>query len=504
MPRSKLKICFVYPDFENVGVEYLMALCLKAEHKIKLISYQAESSYLGNSQKEIPFKEIARKIILTKSDLVAFSCVTDNYQFQLKCAQAVKAINSKIPTIFGGIHITATPRSVLQESAVDAIAIGEAECSFLEFLDKSRKDSKKGFVWPEKKVKGIVFKRKGKAIGQFTEGPLIDLDTIPHPYKEPFFPSSRIPANEYKIITSRGCPYNCTYCFNSVIHQMRGRNFRIRQRSVDNVIDELLWAKEKFNIKNVFFIDDSFTTNNRWITDFCEKYKEKINLPFACIANPDYINENVVSSLKSSGCRYIQIGIQSLNRKISIGVINRAVTKRKITHGITLLKKAGIMVQVDHMLGIPGDTVKNQEEAVLYYNQNRPDLISVFWLTYYPGAAILKTALQKGIISKEDIQKIEKGIRPEGRSVHDGGSLKDPEPFYSLQFLMNYLPFLPKNLVNFLITKRRYRFLSIRNYFFSTALPRVFLSIFDKRYFIGRTYLILTFRFLLGKQNITK
>lgn len=499
MQQSKLKICFVYPDFENLGVEYLMALSLQLGYKVELVPYQAESSYLGNRQKEIAFREIARKVILTKPDLVAFSCVTDNYQYQLKCAREVKSLNPKIPTIFGGIHITAAPNSVLQEDAVDVIAIGEAECSFIDFLSKCLRVPKKGLLLPNKAVEGIVFKKDGKFVGQFKEGPLVDLDILPYPYKEPFFPSSQIAAGEYKIITSRGCPYSCTYCFNSVIHKMRGKSFRIRQRSIDNVLGELLWAKEKFKIKKVFFIDDSFTTDNHWIVEFCRRYQKEINLPFACIANPDYLNEKVVYFLKSAGCQYMQIGIQSLNRRIAREIINRAATREKITQGICLLKKAGIMTQVDHMLGIPTDTIKNQEEAILYYNQIRPDLISVFWLTYYPGAVIVKIALQKGILLKEDLEAIENGIRPQGRSVHDGGSLKDPKPFYGIQFLMNYLPFLPRFIVNFLVDKRCYRFLSIRNYLISTALPRLLLSIFDKRYFIGRTYLFLSFRFLFGK-----
>ncbi len=503
MPPSKLKICFVYPDFENVGVQYLMALCLKAGHKVELVDYQAESSYLGSSQKKVPYQEIARKILLTKPDLVAFSCVTDNYQYQLKCAQTVKAKDSKIKTIFGGIHVTAAPKRVIREKAVDAIAVGEAEHSFLKFLEKCYKN-KKGFIFPSQGVRGIVFKRNKKLIGQFKEGLLVDLDSLPHPAKKFFFPLGRFPGNEYKIITSRGCPYNCTYCFNSVIRRMRGRSFRIRQRSINHVLNELLWAKEKFKIKYVFFIDDSFTTNNNWIKEFCREYKKAINLPFACIANPDYLNEEVISSLKSAGCRYIQIGIQSLDRKISREVVKRMVTKRKITKGIRLLKKAGIMVQVDHMLGIPGDTIKNQEQAILYYNKNRPDLVSVFWLTYYPGAEIVNTALEKGILNKEDLKNIEKGIRIEGRSVHDGGSLKNPEPFYCVQFILNYLPLLPKSLVKFLVFKQRYYFFSIRNYFFSTAIPRLYLSLFDRRYFIGRTYLILTWQFLLGKLNLIR
>lgn len=490
MISSKYKICFVYPDFENLGIEHLMSLCLKAGYKVELVYYQAEDSYLGKKLKTIPFPKIAQRIIATNPDIVAFSCVTDNYQYQLKCAQAVKKIRKEIITIFGGIHPTAVPELVLQEAAVDAVAIGEADISFINFLKKCRQED--NFTLPEREVKGIVFKKRGKLIGRFREGPLVNLDSLPFPYKEPFFSSSkRALANEYRIITSRGCPYSCTYCFNSFIRSMRGKNFTIRQKSVDKVIDELLWAKKKYKIKNVFFIDDSFTTNKHWIAEFSKKYRKKIGLTFACVANPDYIDQKVAKLLKSAGCVFIQIGVQSLCQEICRKVLNRAATKRKITQAIKNFKKQGIMVQVDHMFGIPGDTIENQEEAVLYYNEHRPGLTSVFWLIYYPKTPIVQIALQKGILSSKDVSRIEKGERSIKGSIHDGGSLKDPGPFYSLQLLLNYLPFLPKWLVKFLVNSRWYRIFDFRSYYFSTALPRAVISFIDKRYFIGRTYLFL-------------
>jgi radical SAM superfamily enzyme YgiQ (UPF0313 family) len=487
MAIKKFNITFVYPDFENLGIEYLMALCKKVGHKVALVYCQVENSYLAKKQQTISLKKIVKKIITTNPDIVAFSCVTDNYQYQLKYAKALKKIRKDIITVFGGIHPTAVPKLVLREKAVNAIAIGEADISFIQFLKQCHKDAK--LILPEKKVDGIVFKKKGKLIGEFTEGPLVDLDKLPFPYKEPFFASKEDLAQEYRIITSRGCPYNCTYCFNSFIRNMRINKKIIRQRSVENVIKELLWAKKQYNIKNIFFIDDSFTTNKQWITQFTNVYKKKIGLPFACIANPDYIDKIIVKLLKNAGCVFVQIGVQSLCKKISNGILNRAATKEKISQVIKDLKTVKIMVQVDHMLGIPSDTIENQENAVLYYNLYRPDLISVFWLTYYPKTPIIKTALRRGILKTSEVKKIETGQKITKGSIHNGGSLKNPKPFYSIQLLMNYLYFLPKWLVSFLIKTKTYRLLSIKNYHISTAVPRAILAVVDKRYFTGRTLL---------------
>ncbi|MFH1648860.1 MAG: radical SAM protein [Patescibacteria group bacterium] len=493
MSPFKYNICFVYPDFENLGVGYLIALCSKAGHKVDLVTYQADNSYLGKKQKKILFSEIANKILETNPDIVALSCVTDNYQFQLKCAKEIKKIKPEVITVFGGIHPTAVPELVLEQPVVDAVAIGESDISFITFLKKCSKNNTT--VLPNEEIQGIVFKKNGKKVGKFEEGPLINLDTLPFPSKEPFYPSIKQLTREYRIITSRGCPYSCSYCFNSFIREMRcGSSVIVRQRSVDNVIEELQYAKRKYNIKNVFFIDDSFTTDKKWITEFSKKYKKKVLLPFTCLANPQYIDKDIARLLKSAGCTFIQIGIQSLHRPISLYILNRAVTNKVITQAIKDLKDVGIMVQVDHMFGIPSDTVENQEEAVLYYNENRPGLVSVFWLIYYPKTPIILTALDQGILTPRDVKKIENGERLVKGSIHDGGCLKDPAPFYSLQLLMNYTPFLPKWLVRFLISSRWYRVLSIRSYYISTALPRAILCLIDKRYSAGRTVLASFFK----------
>jgi hypothetical protein len=148
------------------------------------------------------------------------------------------------------------------------------------------------------------------------------------------------------------------------------------------------------------------------------------------------------------------------------------------------------MVQVDHMLGIPGDTIEFQEESALLYNRVRPDLISIFWLNYYPRTEIIDTALEMELIQETDVEKINNGISITGKSYLCGGSLKNPGPFYSISFLFNYIPIIPAWLVQLLIRTRIYRLFAVKNYIISTALPRAIRSTFNRRDFRGRSYIL--------------
>ncbi len=485
------KITFVYPDFESIGVEYLMAICLKGGYLVDFIYYQAEDISLNRKEKKNAFPQIAEKIVNTRPQVVAFSCVTDNYQFQLSCARAVKELRPDIVTIFGGIHITAVPEKVLHNHEVDCVAIGEAEKSFPEFLSQCKINNT--CILPNKPVKGIVYKKDGEIIGRFEEGELADLNSLPFPHKEPVYSSLKALSYEYRIMTSRGCPYSCSYCFNAYLRQLRGRSI-IRQRSVDNVIAELLWAKDLYSPQYILFQDDSFTTNKDWIREFCKQYKKRINLPFFCIAIPAYINKEKAEMLSWAGCVDMQIGVQSIAEKeICNKILNRRTSNERIAKVIKILRDAGIIVQVDHMLGIPGDTLQIQEESVLFYNKHRPNRIGVFWLTYYPKTPIIEFAKQQGMLSENDIHNINEGIRLTSENSYTGGSMKNPKPFYAIAFLLNYIPFCPKSLVRFMMSTKLYKIFSIKSFFLSTVLPRVAQSIFCRKDIRGRNNI---FRFI--------
>lgn len=464
-----------------------MAVCLADGHQVDLVYYEAEDTYLGEKAKTVPFQRIAKKIAETQPDIVAFSCVTDNYQYQLGCAKALKEIMPNVITVFGGVHPTAVPEKVLRSSQVDCVAIGEAEKSFSDFLREGTRNH--AFELPSNAIRGIVFKKDDKLVGELIEGPLADLNRLPFPHKTPFFSSSKDSSHEYRIMTSRGCPFSCSYCFNSSSHELRGKSI-VRQRTADNVIDELEWAKSRYSLKHILFVDDSFATNAKWVFEFCDRYRKEIGLPFACTGNPYHMTRQIAEALHSAGCVNMQIGIQSLSEELCQKVLRRKSNNGRIAQVIKDLKDIGIMVQADHMLGIPGDTLKLQEESILFYNNSRPDLISVFWLTYYPKTSIVEDAKQEGILTESDVDMIEEGKKLTERSYLTGGSLKNPDPYYGISLLLNYLPVFPKWLVSFLIHTRLYRMLNFDNYLISTVLPRVVRSFLDPRDFRGRTHII--------------
>jgi len=485
------KVAFVCPDNKVLGVEYLMAVCIKDGHEVEYFHYHCINHILNKRVDEA--EKTARLIADAKPQIAAFSCLHYNYLDQLRCARILKEIFPSIVTVFGGVHPTSVPEKVIAEDAVDCAVIGEAEVSFRQFLKQSCINGE--FMLPETPVEGIVFKKNGKVLGEYKEGSLADLNELPYPHSSPYYELFNEEKNIYPIMTSRGCPNTCSYCLNSLYHRLRGSK-KIRRRGVSNVIDELKWAQEKFRYKYVRFYDDSFTSDKTWLEEFCAAYKKEIGKPFYCCSIPQYMDEEKARWLASAGCLYMQMGIQSHSQELCLKMLNRRSSNERIAQAISAVKKARIFIQVDHMLGIPGDTHAGQEASIEFYNRHRPDCIIVFWLTYYPGTAIVESALNLGVITEQDKDNLENGRALTDKNYHMGGSMPNPKSFYSIALMLNYLPVIPAQLVSFLVRTRLYRLLGIENYYISTALPRAFIAIFNKNNFIDRMALKRAVRYV--------
>ena len=420
-----INVTFVYPDHESLGIQILMSLVKQHGHAAQLVLYNTGDNFHSDPIKnpgdllsrifeektpeEVRHREIAEKIIQTKPDLVAFSCVTDNFEHQLRIARACKQIHPATPTILGGIHVTSLPEHVIQCSEVDVVAIGESDISFIEFLTEGSRNG--SFSLPEKSIKGIVFKKNGQLVGDFFEGDLIDLDALPFPDKSLWrdHPGLEYMKTDYKTMSSRGCPYHCSYCCNDMIHALRGKSL-IRRRSVANVIEELCYAKNNNrDLCSVHFWDDCFTSDKQWLKNFAVEYKAKIALPFQCLAIPQTCDPETVNILADMGCVGVQLGVQSLSPSLNKNILFRSFDFDKITAGIQAFQNAGIKVFADQILGIPEDTIRDQEKAVLFYNKIRPFRIHALWLTFYPKTKITSLALEKNLLTQERYREIVSG-----------------------------------------------------------------------------------------------
>ena len=487
------RITFIYRNYEGLGVGYLAAYVRALGHQVQLVLYpdpwsdtyvkqkDKDSAMMGRLQGRVD-RELLREIVEFDPDLVCFSSVTDDYQWCLRTAGMVKAA-TRAATIFGGIHVTSVPERVVVHPCVDLLGLGEGERSLGKLLDQLD-DWRAG---AELDVPGIWYEREGEIHRGGWGEAIQDLDSLPFPAKDLFYAREPGLACTYTIVSSRGCPYRCTYCYNAVMLPVyREQGKWLRQRSVDNVIDELKWAVRHYHPRHFLFMDDVFASSRKWVEEFAERYRREIDVSFALVTEAVVLKEETVRCLKEAGLVNVQIGVQTLNEE-SKERIDRPESREQLERALANLNKYGVHYQVDHMLGIPGETDEDQRQALEFYNVYRPDIVSVFWLKYYPKLPIIDFAIEKGILRPEDVADIEEG-RNEASYLF-GGNAPEFRRWLGYNMLFGWLNFLPRRLAGFLLRRDRVRWLAFESFFLSASLPRI-LSAFSRRAdFRGRDWL---------------
>ncbi len=441
-----MKIAFVCAEDEIPGLGYLSAHLKKKDHQVELIfePKQFSRAYIRNGFLARLFsreKDNLEKIKRIKPDLIGFSCTTAHYQWALAFAKKVKKRYPKIPIIFGGVHTTLVPELVIKEKAVDFVCLGEGEAAFSELLEALKRGQK------DFKIKNIWYKKGGKVIRNPLRPLLEDLDELPFIDKELF--RGYLPEHYFThtyFFTGRGCPFNCSFCGNEQMRKIyHGLGKYVRRMSPERAIKELVLLKEKYGAKYILFEDDIFALDPAWLKKFIPLYKKKVGLPFTCFGHVQVLTPELIKLLKEGGCDLLWFGIQSANEEIRQKVHNRHETNDQIIRATKLCKKAGIKFMIDHILGVPYDTEKAIKEAIVLYNQIRPDMINCYNLLFFPKAKINEIALDAGLIKKKDIQAINQGKFV----VYQTGELvAKKKDFYSrYALLLTSIPILPKWLV---------------------------------------------------------
>ena len=326
-----MKIVFVTVANENIAIELLSSFLKERGCDVKVIfDPRVFATEAFDFKKLASFFDISKHIVKQineeKPDLIGFSIFTFNYQYYLKLAKAIKKSGQEAPIVFGGIHPTSVPDRVIKEECVDIVCVGEGEYALLELLENLKKGEKRT------DIKNLWFK-KGKQVIKNPCRPLIaDLDKLPFPDKEMFYkiyPS--FIRDDYSALSSRGCPFACTYCGNNVLRKtFYGLGKVVRRRSPKNIVDELVWAKEKFGIKKVTFVDDVFGQDQKWLKAFAKDYKKRVDLPYIIITHPLFMTKPIVELLVDSGCYFLLFGIQSASEKTRREVLKRYETNKDI------------------------------------------------------------------------------------------------------------------------------------------------------------------------------
>lgn len=349
------------------------------------------------------YSDFSEYICQERPDVVGITAFTMEIESAFKCCEIIKSINKDIITVIGGVHASNAPEHVLSDQNVDFIFRKEAEIPFYEFI----KELINGGNF--KDVPNIGYKENGSMKFNQIIYPE-NLDELPFPDYElmglPEYPKTYM-AKKYPfapIISSRGCPYTCTYCS---AQKMSGRKFRTR--SPENIIEEIKTWKEKFNIKEFQIWDDNFTLNKKRAHIFCDLLKEeKIILPWWCPngLRTETLDEPLIKKMKEIGLYAIALGIESGSEKIQKDM-KKNLNFEKVREVIELGNKYKIRMQGFFILGYPTET---REDILKTINFSRKlPLRRASFLLFQPlvGSEIYESLQNQGKLKNINMSKIE-------------------------------------------------------------------------------------------------
>jgi anaerobic magnesium-protoporphyrin IX monomethyl ester cyclase len=444
-----VKILFMNPQQEMGGMQCLSAFLKRAGHEVFLVNdpnlfdnpwiqYPAVSAVFEDTE------HILGRILSCKPDLIGMPVVTDDFQWALKWARRIKQIMD-VPIVFGNAHATFHSEDVLKQNCVDFVVRGEGELTLLELVETLQSGG------DLKNVLGIGFKRNGQVIVNPVRPLIEDLDILPFPDKDLYYQEMPYLNHGYTTMTGRGCPYRCTFCDNNTSAKLyRKESSKVqrwtRRHSPAYMVKEILWAKEKYNIKHVRFNDEDFSYDKQWIREFAPLYKKEVGIPYFAWVYPNTVDEEIAQLLADSGCDAVEMGIQSGSERIRKDILHRRTSDAQILSSLGALRKAGIRATVDVIIGLPTETKEDLDETIRLLAHGNPWHIYVFWLRYYPATEILNIVKEKGLLSDAQLKYLEEGQHTRGH-IAGGTELEQSPMFRRYHAFIVLLPLMPKWLI---------------------------------------------------------
>lgn len=373
---------------QSLGLAYLAAVLEKEKIPVKII----DAPVLDYQQRQI-IKEAKR----FKPTLIGLTCLTPEFPSALKLATNLKKHFINCFIVIGGPHPTVAPKETLKHACFDLAVLGEAEVTIIELIKALRKD-KDNLA----KIKGVGFKKDKRIIITPSRPFIKNLDTIPFPARHLLPPLEKYQPSpgSYKnlpvgiIITSRGCPFRCTFCNRNVFGE------QARFRSPENVVNEMEILVKNFRAKEIRIWDDTFNLNPERVIQICQEIlKRKLKFSWTCQARVNHVNLKMLRWMKRAGCWQISYGIESGNQEI-LNKIKKGITLKMVRQAVAKTKKANIEVKGFFMLGLPGDTEETMQETINFAKELDPDIAAFSITIPYPGTEIYQEAIRTGEIKK--------------------------------------------------------------------------------------------------------
>jgi len=398
------KVLFINPPLDNIvkmemsddvieemghypplGLMYL-ATYLKARS-----TYPVEVKIVDCVPEKVGYDELRKIVSGWSPDMAAITTFTPTVVDTILTAKLAKEAAPGAKVALGGHHVDSYPAQALLIPEVDYVCKGEGEESLMALVKAIIENN------DPSGIPGIGYKKDGKLFLDDRIPFVADLDSVPIPDRslirqELYACTLGAQRQVATVMSSRGCPYQCTFCYSPT------KNYRMR--SIGSIIDELKDIKAR-GIKEIFFFDDLFNATPKRTADIAKAMLDNgLGLSWSFRGRVNAITDDMLKVAKRSGLERIHYGIETSSDD-RLKTINKNTTVTMIENAIKLTRKNGILAVGSFMIGLPGETREEIYKTFSFMRRLRFDYVQISVLMPYPNTKLYADALDRGVIKKD-------------------------------------------------------------------------------------------------------
>jgi radical SAM superfamily enzyme YgiQ (UPF0313 family) len=406
--QKTLRILLVVPRYSGLesvnynytfplGLGYLSSVMKQAGYDVKVLNLNHQAGTITKILNQWMDKE--------KYDVIATGHTGMGFSIVKKITDVARRHSSKPHIILGGALITSEKELMFKTLRPDYAVYGEGEVTIIELLKCIQKNG------DFKKVEGILFEdNRGNIVITNPRKPIKDINKLPFPdfeglgfeeYLNNQFTNTFYYYNSYDfprtlpILASRSCPFQCTFCYHSI-----GTGYR--ERSIDNVMEEIELMIKKYDINSIAIYDDLFSARKERILEFCKRIS-KINenrshkIRWTCQLSVTNVDDKLLKILKSAGCDVISYGFESFSEEV-LKSMHKPITPKQIDSALKATMAAQIGIQANFIFGDPAETVETSKKTLEYWKRECKGQVRLVFVQPYPGSEIYKRCISRGII----------------------------------------------------------------------------------------------------------
>ncbi|HOL67672.1 MAG TPA: radical SAM protein, partial [bacterium] len=347
--------------------------------------------FLDGILERLSLEEYLKRVQRLSPDIVFFETKTPCVQ---KDWAIVESLKRKIPGLLVGCcgdHVSVLPEETLANSQTDFVVVGGDYDEGIRRLCAALREGNAvppGIAYRDHSGK-VVIPPKPVFLQRLDDLPFIDREIVPWRF---YHEAWRLYDEFTYLSGSRGCPYRCTFCsWPQMLY-----HGRVRFRSPGNIASEIKFRVARYGIKEFFFDDDTFTCHRPWVMEVCERIRSlKLPILWSCNGRVDNVDAAMLETMKSSGCRLIKYGVESVHQT-TLDRIKKGYTVEEIVEAFSLTRKAGILIHATAMIGFPWETRQQIMETVEFVRKLRPDTCQFSIPIAYPGTELFQEAEARG------------------------------------------------------------------------------------------------------------